>query len=281
MRSRWLRTIGTTLVTLAVLAAAGPAARTALAAEESTFARIKRTGVMRVAGLVGEEPYFHKDLKTGEWSGFVIEMARDIARELGGKLEIVESTWGNSVLDLQANKIDISFGLNPTPKRALAIDFTRPLFYNSFAIVTRKGFEARSWRELNSPGVRIAVDLGSSHELIARRYAPKANIIGFKTRDEVILAVQSGRADCLIATIFLGLTSLKKNPELGRFVVPTPVLSLPVSAGVRRESDTTFRDFVSIWADYNRGLGTTREWIITALEPMGIDASDIPAEVTF
>jgi len=278
MQTRWLGPVGVILLALVALAlATGPA----LAASESAFDRIKKAGVMRVAGLVGEEPYFHKDLKTSEWSGFVIEMAKDIANELGAKLEIVESTWGNSVLDLQANKIDISFGLNPTPKRALAIDFTRPLFFNSFAIVTRKGFEAKTWKALNDPKVKIAVDIGSTHELIARRYAPKASIIGFKTRDEVILAVQSKRADCLIATIFLGLTSLKKNPELGKFMLPTPVLSLPVSAGVRHEEDKTFRDFVSVWADYNRGLGTTREWILKALEPMGITASDLPPEVTF
>jgi polar amino acid transport system substrate-binding protein len=278
MRRQWFRVVGATLAGLIVLTlVALPGA----AASESTFDRVKRTGTMRVAGLIGEEPYFHKDLKTGEWGGFVIEMARDIAKELGVKLEIVESTWGNSVLDLQANKVDISFGLNPTPKRALAIDFTRPIFYNSFVIVTRKGFEAKTWKDLNNPKVKIAVDIGSTHEMIARRYTPNANIVGFKTRDEVIMALQSKRADCLIATIFLGLTSLKKNPELGKFIMPTPVLSLPVSAGVQMEDNKTFRDFVSVWADYSRGLGATREWILKSLEPMGITPADIPPEVNF
>ena len=43
----------------------------------------------------------------------------------GSPVEIIESTWGNSVLDLQANKIDIMFGLSPTPSRALILEFTR------------------------------------------------------------------------------------------------------------------------------------------------------------
>ncbi len=250
-------------------------------AADSTFDRIKKSGTLRVAGLVGEEPYFHKDLKTGEWSGFCIEMAKDIAKQLDVKLNILESTWGNSVLDLQAGKIDLSFGLNPTPKRALVIDFSRPLFYNSFSIVTRKGFQAATWEDLNKPEVKIGVDIGSSHELIARRYAPKANIIGFKTRDEVIMAVQTGRADCLICTVFLGLSSLKKNPELGKFMIPKPVLSAPVCAGVRMENDKQFRDWVSIWADYNRFIGQSREWILDALKKMEIDVSAVPPEVQF
>jgi len=251
------------------------------AQSESTFENIKNTKILRVAGLVGEEPYFHKDLSTGEWSGFCIEMARDIAQYFDAKLEIVESTWGNSVLDLQANKIDIAFGLNPTPKRALVIDFSSPIFYNSFSIVTRKGFEVKGWDELNKPEVKVAVDIGSTHELIARRYMPKANIIGFKTRDEVILAVQSGKADCFVCTIILGLTSLKKNPELGTFIIPTPVLSAPVSAGVRQEKDRRWQDWVSAWALYNRGIGTTREMILKSLEGLGIQPSDVPPQVQF
>jgi polar amino acid transport system substrate-binding protein len=267
--------------TLAFLLVASLAVASTAAAQQSTFERVKKTGVLRVAAIVGEEPYFRKDLKTGEWSGFQIDMARDLAKELNAKLEIVESTWGNQILDLQSNKIDVAFGVNPTPKRALVIDFSRPIFYNSFGIVTRKGFEARTWKDLDKAGVKIAVDIGSSHEAIARRYAPKAQIIGFKTRDEVIMAVQSKRADCLVATVFLGMTSLKKNPELGRFTIPTPVLSASVNAGVQQEPDKTFRDFVSVWADYNRGLGVSREWILKALEPMGITAADVPAEVSF
>ena len=45
----------------------------------STLERIKRTGTLRVAVIVGQEPYFHKDLQTGTWSGACIDMANDIA----------------------------------------------------------------------------------------------------------------------------------------------------------------------------------------------------------
>jgi len=75
--------------------------------------------------LPGELPYFNKDLATGTWSGFSIEMANDIAKLLDVKLEFTESTYGNSILDLQANKVDLGFALNPTPQRALVVDFTK------------------------------------------------------------------------------------------------------------------------------------------------------------
>lgn len=242
---------------------------------------VQQSRKLRVAGLVGEEPYFSKDIATGQWSGFCIEMARDIARELDVTLEILESTWGSSVLDLQSNKIDVSFGLNPTPKRALVVDFTRPLFFNTFSIVSSKSFAARSWQDLGRPEVRIAVDIGSTHELIARRYAPQATITGFRTRDEAILAVQSGRADCFVATIFLALTALKKNPSLGQFIMPTPYVQAPVDAAIQYDGSRRFRDFLNAWIDYNRSNGQIREWIVAGLGKVGITPADVPPEVSF
>jgi ABC-type amino acid transport substrate-binding protein len=72
-----------------------------------------------VAVIVGQEPYFHKDLPTGKWSGACIDMANDIAAKLSAKVETVESTWGNQILDLQGDKVDLAFAVNPTPERAL------------------------------------------------------------------------------------------------------------------------------------------------------------------
>lgn len=247
----------------------------------SNMERVLSSKKLRVAGLVGEEPYFSKNVTTGEWSGFCIDMARNIAQDLGVELVIVESTWGNSVLDLQANKIDMSFGLNPTPKRALVVDFSRPLFYNTFAVVAKKDFSPRTWADLDKPSVNIAVDIGSTHELIARRYAGKANITGFKTRDEAILAVASGRADCFVCTIFLGLTAKKKNPQLGSFIMPQPYIQSAVSAAIQYDIDRRFRDFISTWCDFNRGNGQIREWIVANLAKVNIQPEDVPSEVQF
>jgi len=60
-------------------------------------------------------------------------MAKSIAGVWDAKLEYVESTYGNSVLDLQTNKVDIAFSLNPTPQRALAIGFTQPMIVHPSA----------------------------------------------------------------------------------------------------------------------------------------------------
>ena len=278
---RWLFAAGAGAATGTPAILAG-AARGQNQAAQSTIERVERAKVLRIAALPGEAPYFNKDIATGEWSGMCVEMAKDIAGVFDAKVEYLESTYGNSVLDLQANKIDLAFSLNPTPKRALVIDFTHAFYLHGFGMVGAKGFHASNWRELNKPEVRIAVDIGSVHEIAARRFAPNATIIGLKARDDCILAVQSGRADCVILAVNLGLTAVKKNPALGEFqMLHQPRVQLPTCMGVRMEADKRWRDFLDAWVDYNRGIQQIREWLYAGLAINGVKPEDVPADVEF
>jgi polar amino acid transport system substrate-binding protein len=147
-------------------------------------------------------------------------------------------------------------------------------------MVGAKGFHASNWGELNKPEIRIAVDIGSVHEIAARRFAPNATIIGLKARDDCILAVQSGRADCVILAVNLGLTAVKKNPALGEFqMLHQPRVQLPTCMGVRMEADKRWRDFLDAWVDYNRGIQQIREWLYAGLAINGVKPEDVPADV--
>ena len=255
-------------------------ARAETPAGESTFERIKRTKVLRIAALPGEAPYFNKDINTGAWSGMCVDMAKDMAANFDGEVEYLESTYGNSVLDLQSNKIDLAFSLNPTPKRAMVIDFTHAFYLHGFGMVGRKGFKAANWADLDKPDVKIAFDIGSVHEISARRFASHATLIALKTRDECVLAVQSGRADCVIMAVNLGLTAIKKNPALGEFqMLHQPRIQLPTCMGVRKEANKDWRDFLNAWVDYNRGIQQIREWLYGGLAINGVKPEDIPPDV--
>lgn len=261
-------------------ALATPAVAQAADPNESTFARIRRTKKMRIGAVGGGAPYYMKDLSTGQWKGFYVDIAKALAEDMEGELDITETTWGNSVLDLQANKIDIFFGLNPTPKRALVVDFSVPVFNNAFGILCKKDFKPKSWAELNSPDVKIAVDQGSSHDQVVSRLTPKAQISRLKTADDATAALQTGRVDAQCLITMLSLTVLKKNSSLGQFVLPTPIFATTSNAGFRRESDKTWRDYVNTWIDFNKGLGFIRNAIITNMELVGVTEADIPPGVS-
>jgi polar amino acid transport system substrate-binding protein len=267
---------------LAVLAASGAARAQSADAIEPTIDRIRRTGTLRIAALPGEPPFFFKDITSGAWSGIAIDMARNIAKPFGAKLQYVESTYGNSVLDLQSNKVDVAFALQPTPERALAIGFSTPYYNHPFGIVGRKDFHARTWDDLNKPEVRIAVAIGSTVEPIARRFAPRAQLTSYKTADDNMLAVQSGRVDCIVVGAIQGLGMAAKNPMLSKLVVVhDPVIALPSSMGIRMEPDQRWKSYLDNWVEYNRGVMQFRDWFIAGLTESGVSAADIPADGGF
>jgi polar amino acid transport system substrate-binding protein len=252
----------------------------AQAGTDNTLDNIRVAKVLRIAVLPGELPYFNKDLAAGTWSGMCIDMANDIAKLLDVKLEFTESTYGNSILDLQSNKIDLGFALNPTPQRALVVDFTHLVFPHPFGAMIRKGLEAKTWADINKPEVKIAVDVGSANETVARRFAPNATITSLKTRDDVMLQMASGRVDCVVNALVLGLTAIAKNPSLGSYkILQSPSVAIPSAMAVRRESDKRWRDFLSVWVDYTRGIGQMREWFVKGMSQSGVKPEDVPVEL--
>ena len=137
------------------------------------------------------------------------------------------------------------------------------------------------WADLNKPEIRVAVDIGSTHDLFARRVLPKCTLVALKTPDEATLAVQSGRADCVIQVVMLSMVSVKKNPNVGTLIIPNPVLQQPTCAGVRVDSDHRFLSFVDNWLAYSTALQATRSWILDSLALVGIQSEDVPPVIQF
>jgi polar amino acid transport system substrate-binding protein len=249
---------------------------------ESTYDRIARTKTLRVAGITGALPYFSKDLSTGKWTGACVPMAESIAQVFGAKVEYLEATWGTAVLDIQSNKIDMSFALNPTPVRALSIRFTHPMIIHPFGCLAKHGLNPATWGDIDKPDLRVAYDIGSLHETVAKRFAPKAQHVGFAQQGQAILALQSGRADVVILAALLGLAAVGKNPSLGPYHLLTdPEVALPSCLGIQQEPDNRFRDVLNAWLDFNRGIGTFREDIIEGLAVEGVKRSQIPTTLSF
>ena len=195
-------------------------------------------------------------------------------------MNIPNSTYGNSILDLQSNKIDLGFALNPTPQRALVVDFCGAVFHHPFGAMLKKGLEAKTWADINKPSVNIAVDAGSANETVARRFAPNATIKSLKSRDEVMLEMSSGRVDVVVNALVLGLTAIAKNPNLGTYkILQTPSVAIPSSMAVRRESDKRWRDFLACGSTTTAASAKCANGSSRALSLSGVKPEDVPVEL--
>ena len=254
----------------------------------SIWDKIQSSGVMVAGVMVASQPGVWKDVATGTYKGFYVNIAGAIAealsKEMGKpiKLEFAETTWGSVVLDLQAAKIDFWSGMSVTPQRLEALDMAGPMYELAHCYVNRKGLEGlKTWADYSKPEIKLATTIGTSDERAIKQLSPNANHLGFKDEAQAMLAVQAGRADALGTSVLVCLDIKKRNPDLGRIVFPTPVKSLPSSAGMRKDGDGRFHKFVQAWAERSRASGLTKKLIVDALRDAGLNPDELPGEFSF
>ncbi|OJX98651.1 MAG: ABC transporter substrate-binding protein [Rhizobiales bacterium 63-22] len=243
--------------------------------------QIRASGVLKVPVMTGEEPGYIKDPATGKWSGFYIDFLSDIAKEMGVKLQPVETTWGNLAADFQSNKIDVAIGVNPNPKRGLVIDYLwEPIFTDAWAVLTPVGKPVKNWSDLNDPSKRVVVQKGSTMQVVAEALLPKAKITPVEDRGLALMELQSGRTDGVILSIFDALQVSEK--KIGQVSLPQPILRNPATLAVaRKPGNAGFINFLTNWVEQQRSLGLAQGRLMRAWEERGIDMSILPEGFSF
>jgi polar amino acid transport system substrate-binding protein len=228
--------------------------------------------------LGGDEPYFSRG-PAGHWTGVCIKLADEFARSLGAVLEPVETAPAHALSEVANDRLDLVYRFDPMAKTPAGVEWTRPLFNDAYGLLTRGRFDPKSWAALDVPQSLIAFDRGSPQAAIVRRLAGDATITGFRTRDEAIGAVLSGRSDGLVASILVALLARRQHPQLAAPVLPTPKAAVPIVLGVKADADHRLRDKVNAWCAENRGNGKMRAWILAVLARFGIQPEEIPPKV--
>lgn len=243
--------------------------------------QIRSRGTLRVPVMVGEEPGYVKDPKTGAWSGFYIDFLQSIADTLGVKVVTVETTWGNLAADFKANKIDVAIGVNPNPKRGLVVDYLWvPIFTDAWAVVTPKGAKVAEWASLNDPAKRVVVQTGSTMQVVAQALLPKSQITPVADRGTALLELRSNRADAVLLSIFDALEVQAQGA--GDVSMPQPILYNPATLCVARQpGNAGFINFLTNWVQQQRSLGIAQGALAKAFEAHGLNLSILPPGFSF
>jgi polar amino acid transport system substrate-binding protein len=263
-----------------------PFARHAWAAD-SSWDVLVAGGTLRVGVIAARPPYFWKE--NGQWTGFSAQMGRDLAAALGKQMsktvaiEFIETTFGTVILDIQANRIDVFFGLTYSEQRDKAVDLFGPLYVLPEVLLTTKGFTPAddTWAALDKPENRFSVVLGTTDEQAARRLLPHAQIRAMKGMAEAVMDVQTGYGQAMVTTVLVALGAMKDSPSFDRMLVPQPTLSQPSHGGTRRDGDGRFGAYLHDWAKDYRASGRAKEVILAAMHSYGLDVDKLPPAVAF
>jgi len=135
------------------------------------------TGKLRAAINFGNPVLAGKDAATGEPCGISVDLARELARCLGVAIEFVPYDAAGKVVEgLKSQAWDVCF-LAIDPLRAADISFTAPYAVIEGVYLVAEASPIRSNAEVDRPGVRVGVIVGSAYDLFLSRELKQATIV--------------------------------------------------------------------------------------------------------
>jgi len=206
---------------------------------------IVKRGKMLVSTELGNAPWAFQDIKTGEITGFVIELAQMYAKEIGVELEVKTFDWAGVIPALITKKVDmVAAPLSRTMPRSLKLLYCEPFVIDpgvGYAL-KEKFKDIKDITEFNKKGMTITTPAGSIHEGMARKLFPEAKISPVPTVSDVTAAVQSGRADLGLMSLCCTKAIIKSNPNLR--IIPGYTFFDSFACAVRPDS-------FKLWASFN------------------------------
>lgn len=160
---------------------------------------IKTAGKIVLGTSADYPPYeFHKEVN-GEDKivGFDIEIAKEIAKDLGVELEIKDMDFDGLILALNADKVDfVLAGMTPDPERD--VDFSK-IYYKALQGVVIKADNKDVFKTVDDlTGKKIGAQKGAIQEKIAKEEIKDLELKALAKIPDLVLEVKHDKIDAVV-----------------------------------------------------------------------------------
>lgn len=228
----------------------------------SSIDKIKEKGVLTLATASGYPPYeFVSAADNGEVVGIDVALAQKVADKIGVSLKVDDMAFSELITTLQSGNCDIVIaGLPETEERAQAVDFSKVYLNDKQCIIVRAE-DADKYSTLNDfSGKKVAVEMGSSSETVARDEIQGADIVSLSLISDVFLELENGSVDAVVTGEVVGKQYMISNSALAQLDIPFTNSDKPASAAVRK-GDSELLELVNSIIDEVSADGTMDAWV--------------------
>jgi polar amino acid transport system substrate-binding protein len=205
-------------------------------AKKSSLESILKKGELRVGFEAGYMPFEMTD-KKGNFVGFDIDIAREMAKAMGVKFVPVNTAWDGIIPSLITDKFDIIMsGMTVTQERNLKINFANPYIIVGQSILINKKLKGKinSFKDLNNPKYIVTSKLGTTGEQAVKRLIPKCTYKSFETEPEAALEVVNGKADAFVYDLPYCVVFMAQQGAGKLVFLDMPFTFEPLAWGVRK-----------------------------------------------
>jgi polar amino acid transport system substrate-binding protein len=264
--------LGFVMLLIAVLIAAPSWADTRQSLiKESTLDQVIAKNKLRV-GFSTFVPWAMKD-KKGGYTGFEIEVAEQLAADMGVDIDFVPTKWSGIIPALLTGKFDIIIGgMGITPERNLKVNFSDPYEFSGMSIVASKKLAAglTGLEAFDRADLTIVARIGTTAAAAAKKYLPKATIRLFDDEGQALQEVLNNRAAAMVSSQpFPEFQTLKYEDRLFLPLAGKTFTKEPIGFAVRK-GDPDFLNYLNNWIRVRNADGwlqdrydywfTTRDW---------------------
>ena len=159
----------------------------------------------------GFAPYeYYSD---GKIVGVDVDIAREIAREMGKKLVVKDVAFDSIITEVKSGKSDIgAAGISYTEERAKSVDFSINYTESKQVVVVRKNGFVQNISDIN--GKKIAVQLGSIADMFVSDEYVNSVIVRQKKYLAAIQDLKDGKVDCVVMDELPAKAILVENSDL-------------------------------------------------------------------
>lgn len=240
-----IRAVGLLLILSLVLAACGGGGA------DDLLGQIEEDGVIRVSTDANYEPQSFLN-ESGEFVGFDIDVAKEIAERLGVEIEFKTPDWDLITAGNWGGQWDMSVGsMTVTTAREQVIDFASPAYYYTPAqLAAADGSGIDTWDDVD--GQTICVGLSTTYETwlsgdVESLGLPEASffadppadttIIPLPTDGECVQSIQSGREEFAVFLTSNTVVEAALAEGMSIHKVGTPVFSENLAVAFDKNSE--------------------------------------------
>lgn len=214
-------------------------------AKKSTVESILKRGELRVGFDAGYLPFEMTD-KKGNYVGFDIDLAKELAKSMGVKFVPVNTDFDGMIPALLTDKFDIIIsGMTVNQERNLKINFADPYIVvgQTILIPAKLAGTIKSYSDLNDPKYTVVSRLGTTGEQAAKRMIPKSTFKSFDKEADGALEVLNGRADAWVYDFPFNVLFKAQQGKDKLVHLDTPFTYEPLAFGIRK-GDPDFLNYL-------------------------------------
>lgn len=207
--------------------------------KENSLDRVKKAGKI-IIGIDDTYPPMEFKDKDNKLVGYDIDMANEIGKKLGIKVEFVPTAWDGIFMALQSKKFDvIHSSVSITDERKKTMIFTEPYIYGGNAIFVKADNTTVNSQD-DFKGKIIGCQVGTTAQDALSKISGMKEVKKYNGMTEAFLDLKNGRIDAVVSDPQVGDYYIASQKD--KFKKIKSLLSQEPIGVAFRKDDTDLRD---------------------------------------